>query len=105
MWSIDLVSTKMLMEGQLRVSAEGADGLSNANDQALIYVDCIHLLKKLKSALAQAFNTTRAYPDLLCQISHVVFMCLQVSMFREPLTTYQTAPLPFQYSPFGHCHE
>ena len=28
-----------------------------------------------------------------------------ISKFRGPLTTNQTASLPFQYSPFGHCHE
>ena len=53
------------------------------------------MVKKVESPLAQDSHTTRAYHDLLCQISPVVFMCLQVSATVHPSTEIKLSSYPF----------
>ena len=60
------------MESQSRVSIKGINGLLAVNVFIVHMILGKSMVKIEKPALVQASHTTRAYPDLLCQIIHVV---------------------------------
>ena len=91
------------MEGQSRVLTKGIDGLSTVNSFSIHY-RLYSWVKKVKSALVQASHTTRAYPDLLCQISHVVFICLEVNACPLDVIAIQPAVPPIIKSASTHVY-